>query len=94
MERGDEEGANTPERLAIKVLQQAAADGNAARVCRRFGISRKSFYRFEEAARRARRCGSVIGRGSRKLCRRLLMFDTHNVTWTFESFVAWAGRTS
>jgi transposase-like protein len=29
----------------LRVLQQAADDGNVARVCRRFGISRKSFYK-------------------------------------------------
>jgi transposase-like protein len=28
----------------LKVLQQAANEQNVARVCRRFGISRKSFY--------------------------------------------------
>ena len=43
---------DTPERLAIKVLPQAAADGNVARVCRRFGISRKLFYKFQEARAR------------------------------------------
>src|SRR4051812_10359731 len=30
-----------------KILQQAADDGNVARVCRRFGISRKSFYKWK-----------------------------------------------
>jgi transposase InsO family protein len=30
-----------------KVLQQATAEGNVARVCRRFGISRKSFYKWK-----------------------------------------------
>ena len=30
----------------LKVLQQAADDQNVARVCRRFGISRKSFYKW------------------------------------------------
>src|SRR3954463_11035925 len=30
-----------------KVLGQAAVDGNVARVCRRFGISRKSFYKWK-----------------------------------------------
>lgn len=30
-----------------KVLQQAANDQNVARVCRRFGISRKSFYKWK-----------------------------------------------
>ena len=29
-----------------KVLQHAAAIGNVARTCRRFGISRKSFYKW------------------------------------------------
>ena len=29
------------------MLQQAADDGNVARVCRRFGISRKSFYKWK-----------------------------------------------
>jgi hypothetical protein len=33
-----------------------------------------------------------VRRGSRKLCRRLLILDTPNVTRTLESFVAWAGR--
>jgi transposase InsO family protein len=31
----------------LKVLQQAAAERNVARVCRRFGISRKSFYKWK-----------------------------------------------
>jgi transposase InsO family protein len=31
----------------LKVLQQAADDQNVARVCRRFGISRKSFYKWK-----------------------------------------------
>ena len=30
----------------LKVLQQAADEQNVARVCRRFGISRKSFYKW------------------------------------------------
>ena len=30
-----------------KVLQQAAGEQNVARVCRRFGISRKSFYKWK-----------------------------------------------
>ena len=43
----------------LRVLQQAADDGNVARVCRRFGISRKSFYKWKR--RRTQRYG-VIGR--------------------------------
>ena len=31
----------------LKVLRQAADDGNVARACRRFGISRKSFYKWK-----------------------------------------------
>jgi transposase-like protein len=31
----------------MRVLQQAADEGNVARVCRRFGISRKSFYKWK-----------------------------------------------
>ena len=31
----------------LKVLQQAAHERNVARVCRRFGISRKSFYKWK-----------------------------------------------
>jgi transposase InsO family protein len=31
----------------LKVLQQAEAEQNVARVCRRFGISRKSFYKWK-----------------------------------------------
>lgn len=31
----------------LRVLQEAAADHNVARVCRRFGISRKSFYKWK-----------------------------------------------
>ena len=31
----------------LRVLRQAADDGNVARVCRRFGISRKSFYKWK-----------------------------------------------
>ena len=30
-----------------KVLQQAAGEQNVARVCRRFGMSRKSFYKWK-----------------------------------------------
>src|SRR5437762_13339819 len=32
----------------LKVLQQAVDQGNVARVCRRFGISRKSFYKWKQ----------------------------------------------
>ena len=32
----------------LKVLQHAADAGNVARVCRRFGISRKSFYKWKQ----------------------------------------------
>src|SRR4029079_13695722 len=32
----------------LRVLRQAAADGNVARTCRRFGISRKSFYKWRQ----------------------------------------------
>jgi transposase-like protein len=39
----------------LKVLQQAADEGNVARVCRRFGISRKSFYKWGYAIGRERR---------------------------------------
>lgn len=39
-----------------KVLQQAAGEQNAARVCRRFGISRKSFYKWKP--RHAPHCGA------------------------------------
>jgi transposase InsO family protein len=31
----------------LRVLQQAAAEGNVARVCRRFGLSRKWFYKWK-----------------------------------------------
>ncbi len=31
----------------LKVLRQAADERNVARVCRRFGISRKSFYKWK-----------------------------------------------
>ena len=31
----------------LRVLQQAADDGNVARVCRRFGISRQSYYKWK-----------------------------------------------
>ena len=31
----------------LMVLQQAMEAGNIARVCRRFGISRKSFYKWK-----------------------------------------------
>src|SRR5947207_8294766 len=41
-----EQGRLTAWRL--KVLQQAADQGNVARVCRRFGISRKSFYKWKQ----------------------------------------------
>ena len=32
----------------LKVFRQAAAERNVARVCRRFGISRKSFYKWKQ----------------------------------------------
>jgi transposase-like protein len=32
----------------LRVLQQAADVGNVDRVCRRFGISRKSFYKWKQ----------------------------------------------
>src|SRR4029453_14729227 len=31
----------------LKVLRQAGEEGNVARICRRFGISRKSFYKWK-----------------------------------------------
>ena len=31
----------------LRVLQQATGEQNVARVCRRFGISRKSFYKWK-----------------------------------------------
>ena len=31
----------------LKVLRQASDEGNVARICRRFGISRKSFYKWK-----------------------------------------------
>src|SRR5574339_422538 len=31
----------------LRMLRQAADEGNVARVCRRFGISRKSFYKWK-----------------------------------------------
>ena len=41
----------------LKVLQQAADEQNVSRVCRRFGISRKSFYKWK------RRCGPCVASG-------------------------------
>lgn len=35
----------------LRVLQQGAAEQNVARVCRRFGISRKSFYKWQRRHR-------------------------------------------
>lgn len=31
----------------LRVLRQAADEGNVARICRRFGLSRKSFYKWK-----------------------------------------------
>jgi hypothetical protein len=31
----------------LRILRQAAEEGNVARVCRRFGLSRKSFYKWK-----------------------------------------------
>ena len=45
--RDDEGGATRLTAWRLRVLQQAADDGNVARVCRRFGISRKSFYKWK-----------------------------------------------
>ena len=39
----------------LKVLQQAADDRNVACVCRRFGISRKSFYKWRRRHAERRR---------------------------------------
>jgi len=35
----------------LRVLRQAADEGNVARICRRFGISRKSFYKWKRRHR-------------------------------------------
>lgn len=43
-----------------RVLQQAVAAGNVARICRRFGVSRKSFYKWKK--RHAEHGDSAIGR--------------------------------
>ena len=44
----------------LKVLQQAADTQNVARVCRRFGISRESFYKWKRRqAEHARSPGSM-----------------------------------
>ena len=43
----------------LKVLQQAADTHNVARVCRRFGISRKSFYKWKR--RHAGRAAQKVG---------------------------------
>ena len=32
----------------VRLLRQLADEGNVARVCRRFGISRKSFYKWSD----------------------------------------------
>jgi hypothetical protein len=45
--RDDEGGASPANSWRLRVLQQAADDGNVARACRRFGISRESFYKWK-----------------------------------------------
>src|SRR6187549_2196458 len=45
----------------LRVLRQAADDGNVARVCRRFGISRKTFYKWK---------GRHVAHGDTGLCDR------------------------
>jgi Helix-turn-helix domain len=47
----------------LKVLQHAAAQQNVARVCRRFGISRKSFYKWK---RRRAEHGDDFGKTDRR----------------------------
>ena len=47
----------------LRVLQQAAAEHNVARVCRRFGISRKSFYKWKQRHREHGDAGLCDGRG-------------------------------
>jgi len=43
----DQRRASPPDGVAAAGLQQAADEQNVARVCRRFGISRKSFYKWK-----------------------------------------------
>jgi transposase-like protein len=40
----------------LRVLQHAAHEQNVARICRRFGISRKSFYKWKQ---RHAQCGDA-----------------------------------
>jgi transposase-like protein len=49
----------------LRVLQQAADEENVARVCRRFGLSRKSFYKWKQ--RRAEDGSDVSSRLTRSL---------------------------
>ena len=48
-----------------KVLQQAAGEQNVARVCRRFGISRQSFYKWKRRHAEHGDAGLCGGRGRR-----------------------------
>jgi len=44
----------------LRVLQEAGAGArNVAQTCRRFGLSRRTFYKMAEAAQRPRRRGSL-----------------------------------
>ena len=49
----------------LRVLQQAAGEQNVARVCRRFGISRKSFYKWKRRHAELGTPGCVTARGRR-----------------------------
>jgi transposase-like protein len=46
----------------LRILQEAAAVANVARVCRRFGLSRKSFYKWKQRPQSTATPGSVTGR--------------------------------
>ena len=48
-----------------KVLQHATAIGNVARTCRRFGISRKSFYKWRRRFMEHGDAGFATARGCR-----------------------------
>ena len=44
----DQRGAGKADGWGSRILEAAAAEANVARVCRRLGLSRKSFYKWKQ----------------------------------------------
>jgi len=68
----------------LRVLREAADEANVARVCRRFGLSRKSFYKWKQRPLRMETPGCVIGRGRRISSTHSLTTSDGGLSWTDE----------